>query len=101
MSATRWKQQCFGLLLSWFFALALAAVTCVSGFGQPLTGSVTGILSDPSGARIAGARVTIRDVATNETRNTTADASGSYSITSLTPGTYEVTAEATGFRKAA
>ena len=100
MSAKRHKQRCFQRLLSFAGTLFLAAVTCVCGFGQTLTGSVTGIISDPSGARVAGARVSIRDLSTNEIRATTADSSGSYGITSLTPGIYEVTAEVTGFQRA-
>jgi len=63
--------------------------------GADLTGSVT----DPSGAVVAGATVTARNIATNITRTVTTDDSGVYRIIALPPGAYEVTAEAATFKK--
>ncbi|MBZ5725699.1 MAG: carboxypeptidase-like regulatory domain-containing protein [Acidobacteriia bacterium] len=65
-------------------------------WGQALT-SLTGTVSDPSGAVVPGATVSIVNEATNLTRNTTADSVGRYSLLQVEPGTYTVTAKAPGF----
>src|SRR5882724_10039762 len=61
------------------------------------TASIQGVVQDPSGAGLAGARVNLVNNATHVT--TTADASGNYHFGSLAPGSYSVTAEASGFAK--
>jgi outer membrane receptor protein involved in Fe transport len=67
-------------------------------FGQGLTGSIAGTVSDSSGATIAGATVTIRQVDTNATRTVTSSDVGSYRVTQLAPGTYSVKIERAGFQ---
>jgi hypothetical protein len=66
--------------------------------GQNTTGSITGRLTDPTGAVIAGAKVTVRNLGTGEIRTLTTDASGDFTATLLLPGHYSVTAEHTGFK---
>lgn len=61
-------------------------------------GSITGHVSDPSGASIAGAKVTLTDVSTNASRNATTTASGDYSFPSVPPGNYTVKVEDSGFK---
>ncbi len=61
------------------------------------TGQLVGDVTDPSGAAIPAATVTVKDPATGETRNVTADRVGHYVVPLLPPGTYSVTASATGF----
>ena len=68
--------------------------------GQNTTGSITGRLTDPTGAVIAGAKVTVRNLGTGEVRTLTTDASGDFTATLLLPGHYSVTAEHTGFKTA-
>src|SRR5271157_159738 len=79
---------CFALLL----AVTLAAFAQVAG-----TGSIQGTVTDPSGAAIAGASVTARNVATGvETARKSTDA-GLFVLPLLIPGEYTVTVKATGF----
>src|SRR2546426_2940306 len=78
-------------------AIALSAIPASAQVaGATLSGAVT----DPSGAAIAGAKVTITNKATGITRDVTTDAAGFYSVPNLLPGPYEVTAAATGFSTA-
>jgi uncharacterized surface anchored protein len=71
-----------------------------SMLGQNTTGSITGRLTDPTGAVIAGAKVTVRNLGTGEVRTLNTDASGDFTATLLLPGHYNVTAEHTGFKTA-
>jgi hypothetical protein len=59
-----------------------------------------GVVSDPTGAAVANATVTIRNVGTNISSSAHTDDKGSYYFTGLTPASYVVTAEAAGFRSA-
>lgn len=72
----------------------LAALLC---FGQSPTGTIAGLLTDPSQAAIAGARVTIANKEMALQREVMAGPQGSYSATALPSGVYEVRAEAPGF----
>ena len=61
--------------------------------------SVTGHVTDPSSAAIPNAVVQARNTATNEVATATTDTQGSYTIPFLKPGTYNISVEATGFKK--
>jgi hypothetical protein len=61
------------------------------------TGTLTGGVRDATGAGIPGATVTLRNLATNQIRNVTSEADGSYRATALAVGDYEVKAQASGF----
>ena len=66
---------------------------------QATWGSISGFVSDSSGAMIAGANVTVTEVHTGvETKGVT-DSSGLYNITHLLPGEYTVSVEAQGFKR--
>lgn len=62
--------------------------------------SVRGIVTDPSGAAVAGATVTIKNVGTNEERTSTTNSSGFYAFPSLVPGTYDISVTQSGFKRA-
>lgn len=62
------------------------------------TGGLTGTVSDPSGAVISGATVTITNLGTGQMRTVTTDANGSYKFTQLQPGNYSISFSATGFQ---
>jgi len=82
------------ILLSVFVVtFALTAVAQVEN------GQFAGIVTDPSGAAIANARVTVTNIATNRTVSTETTQSGAYNIGQLQIGKYSVTVEAKGFRK--
>lgn len=65
---------------------------------QSTTGSVYGAVSDPTGASIPAATVTVKDVHTGVTQSTTTNGSGEYTFTTVNPGDYVVTATASGFK---
>lgn len=69
-------------------------------FSQGERATVTGIVTDPSGAIITSAEVSIRNAATNVTSRTQSNASGIYYLPALPPGQYELRVEASGFRAA-
>lgn len=65
---------------------------------QQTQGSVAGQVADPVGAAIPGAKVTITNVATGESRQATTDADGLFHADFLPVGQYEINVEAQGFR---
>jgi hypothetical protein len=75
----------------------LLALFAASAFSQTF-GEITGAVRDPSGAVIAGANITITNVATNVTRTTASNEAGVYSLPSLPPGTYTLKADKEGFK---
>jgi hypothetical protein len=87
----------FNLYASLFFMFFLAFVTA-NAFGQGITGSITGDVTDASGASVSGATVSIRQLDTNEIRTVTTSERGSYSAPQLRPGTYSITIDKTGFK---
>src|SRR5439155_19837170 len=66
---------------------------------QQPPGSVVGNTSDQSGATVAGAQVTLRNVATGEAKPLTTSSEGYSEFLDLRPATYEVLAEAKGFHR--
>lgn len=85
-------------LASWFLLLGSAAASvCYAQF----SGNIQGVVSDPSGAVIAGASVQLRNVDTGVEAAATTSASGNYRFSSLEPGNYRIAAQASGFRKIA
>src|SRR6266478_8689833 len=70
-----------------------------SAHAQNYAGSVRGTVTDPSGAAIAGAMVTLRDVGTNATLETKTTDTGAYSFPVVNVGTYEVKIKAGNFKE--
>ncbi len=68
-------------------------------FGQAFTGTITGTVTDPNGAAIPGAAVSIKNEATGDLRRTTSNGEGLYIFSQIPPGTYEIASEIVGFRK--
>lgn len=79
--------------------LCLVAIGTLPVFGQTFTGTILGTVSDSSGARVSAARITAREVSTNLERSTTSNELGLYEIRLLPPGTYNVEAAMTGFKR--
>ncbi len=94
-------------LPSTFFALGLALAAAIillpgtqSAYSQAIStngGAIQGTVSDPSGAVIPGAKITVSSPDTGFTRALTSDSAGFYSLGPLTPGRYTITVEAAGF----
>jgi hypothetical protein len=80
----------------------LAFVFCfsVSVHAQVTGATLSGTVTDASGAVIAGAEVSVRNTATGITRETTTDSAGFYTVPNLIPGPYEVKISAKGFTTA-
>lgn len=68
-------------------------------FGAETTANIIGTVTDSNNAPLPGATVTAVNIATNFTRTTTSEESGSYRVVLLPPGTYTVTVELGGFAK--
>ena len=86
------------------FIVAALVVVCsltlitASAFGQAVYGSILGTITDPSGAAVSGAKVTVTSVGKGTTAEATSNADGNYSVTHLIPDVYNVKAEAPGFK---
>src|ERR1035441_4572583 len=85
------KILCVSLL--WFGA-------CATAIAQAGSGGISGLISDPTGAIIPGAKVIAQNNGTGVKISTVSTAAGLYSFISLSPGIYEVTTSETGFEKA-
>lgn len=79
--------------------LAVLALT-LSVRAQNTNGRVIGIVTDPQGAAVVGANVTVTNTGTNVQWRTVTDGSGSYQVLDVPVGTYAVTVESKGFVKA-
>ncbi len=80
--------------------LVIAAVMVPSMMAQStISGDLTGTVTDPSGAVVSAATVTLKSDATGQTRTTTTSSNGTYRFTLLSPGTYTVSVTAQGFSK--
>jgi len=84
------------MYLALFLAVAFLPVTVL---GQAYFGTVNGILTDPSGAVVQGAKVVLSDQQKGYAFNTTSDSDGRYLFRSIPPGVYAVSAEVKGFIK--
>ena len=93
-AARRLTAICATLLFSITLALSLTP----KAFGQGITGSITGTVTDSTGAVIAGATVTVRQVDTNALKAATTSNAGTYTITQLLPGRYSVKVEKAAFK---
>ncbi|MGD0989181.1 MAG: TonB-dependent receptor [Candidatus Sulfotelmatobacter sp.] len=83
------------------FSVVIIIISAISVWGQgSYRAQLRGEVSDASGAVVAHARVTIRDVGTNIASSAVTDDKGSYHFTDLRPSTYAVKVDASGFRSA-
>ena len=83
---------------SWSFLLLplLFMLACTGLFGQAKS-NITGIISDQSGAVIAGATITLTDSATGAIKTTVSGDTGLYEIAGLNAGSYNLSVAAKGF----
>ncbi|HEX8175770.1 MAG TPA: TonB-dependent receptor [Pyrinomonadaceae bacterium] len=84
------------------FAFLLLALVCApSVFAQSDSGSITGTVTDPTGAVVPNAKVTATNLTTGEVRETTTSDQGTYTLPELKAAPYRLTAEAPGFKTTA
>jgi Carboxypeptidase regulatory-like domain len=87
----------FNKLNHCLLVLALVIVTCIPSFAQTITGSITGTVTDPSGAVVPDAKVTATNVLTGVTTQTSTNPSGIYSLRFLQIGQYKITVDSANF----
>jgi len=82
------------------FIIALLVLTISpSAFGQAVNGTLLGTVNDSTGATVPNAKVTAVETQTGLTHETKSNESGNYTFPDMPPGSYSITAEATGFKK--
>src|SRR5260370_40575686 len=85
-----------------FSSLLVVALLCgistPRANAQAVYGSILGTVTDPQGAAVVGAKVTVTDQNKGTTQETTTNDSGNYSVTHLIPDMYRVRVEAQGFK---
>src|SRR5262245_47473415 len=77
----------------------IACVMCSFVVAQEFRGSISGRVTESSGAAVTGATVTITNAATNTSTTATTNGNGDYTVLYLNPGRYAVAVEAQGFKK--
>jgi hypothetical protein len=81
--------------------LAVFGMVSSSAYGQALKAAILGVVTDSSGAAIAGASISVTNIGTGIMRTATTDDQGRYNVPDLDIGMYEVDAEKAGFKKVA
>src|SRR5437899_3032968 len=87
------RQRTFCVLFAAFLVLAVCGVA----WSQPVQGVIAGTITDPTGAVVPGATVTITNVGTNISQTTTTGSDGSYRFPLVPPGTYTLEVKAANF----
>ena len=82
-----------------FSAICGLLILAATAGGQSITGSVTGLVTDASGAVIPGATVSVTNKGTNIQSTATTDQSGNYTVPLLPRGEYRVEVSAGGFKR--
>lgn len=90
-----WK-RCF---LLWLVILMLPASFPQTALGQANSGTILGTVADVNGASVPNCKVIARNTGTGVAKEVQTDENGSYRITYLIPGAYEVVAEKVGFKR--
>ena len=80
--------------------MLFVCLTGVAVHAQDVRATLTGRVADPTGAGIAGASVTATNTQTNEVLTASTGDDGNYTIPLLRPGSYNIRAEAAGFKSA-
>ncbi len=80
------------------FVAALALLLPFAAIAQEFRGTLSGSVTDPTGAFIAGAKVTVTEVNTGTKISTVSDNAGQYTAPFLQPGDYEIAVQSSGFK---
>jgi hypothetical protein len=89
------KEGVDALSSSWIDSVSLG----LGRVAQSDRGTITGTVSDPAGAVVAGAPIEARNVETGAVYQAATTATGNYTLAQLPTGTYELTVTVTGFKK--
>ena len=97
MKRTKRSETGLGFRLVGLIALAMLGVAGLKVEAQSSNAELSGVITDTSGAVVAGAEVKALNTATNVTYSAISNGSGLYLLTEILPGPYTVTASAPGF----
>src|SRR5215510_3000424 len=78
--------------------LLFFAAAWLGARGQSTSATLSGVVHDPTGAVLPQVKITLKNTAKGASRTTLTDSEGRYNLSSMEPGTYELRAEAGGFR---
>src|SRR5580658_5718290 len=78
--------------------LCMALLFATNASAQNATAKIVGVVTDPQGAVVPGVKVTVTNVATNVSSETSTDKDGFYQVLNLPIGTYQIRARHEGFR---
>jgi hypothetical protein len=92
-------KRSFTIAIGTFLILVCTLLFGAPSHSQTGTSAISGIVTDPQGRAVAGAKVTLIDVATNAVRTTQSTETGAYSFDLIKPGDYILEVEAKGFNK--
>jgi len=92
------KTKVFVLLGTLAVLVVLGTVWTPPASAQAVFGSIFGTVTDPSGASVPGVKVAVTSASKGTSVETTTNSDGNYSVTHLIPDTYNVRAEAAGFK---
>jgi hypothetical protein len=90
------KKTCLATLL--LLLVAMMLLTPVQTVAQAVYGSIFGNVTDPQGAAVPNAKVTVTDMDKGTMQEATTNESGNFNVTHLIPGRYRVRVEASGFK---
>src|ERR1039457_4090642 len=91
--------QAVSRMMRRFLVLAVGAILSVSSLhAQVDTGSISGTISDLTGAVVSGAKVTLTNEGTGASLSTTAGADGGYDLSPVRIGSYKLEVSSTGFK---
>src|ERR1700761_4005812 len=92
--------RCLGLQIPLAVLAILLVLMAVPASSQEVTAAINGMVTDPSGGAVAGAKVTAKDLDRGTIYPTTTDSGGHYNLPRIPVGNYEVRVESTGFQAA-
>lgn len=79
--------------------LILVFSIVILGYSQTVDATLTGIVTDPTGASVSDAKIKVVNTGTNISHDATSDSSGVYTVPALAPGEYRIEVEQTGFKR--
>ena len=81
------------------FVFLVSLVMASFAHGQVAGGTIQGIITDPSGAVISGAQITVSDLVTSVQHHANTNSAGSYAVPSLPPSVYSIAVQSAGFSR--
>lgn len=96
------SQEHTHIFMSWktkiaLFSLTILVLSCLPMQGQTAYGKLSGVITSPSGAPIANAKISVVNAVTGQAGEVDADSSGAYQLENLAPGEYALSVAALGF----